>query len=387
VAAVAAVLTTGLAACGSSAASHSGGASADSGGSGLPNTIKVMAIRPMTGPVAFAGINAHKGAALAVQQINQRHVLGDTKLKVDLKDAGASRQKATSFATQAVSDKAYSALFGPALSARAKAVSRIAQKAKMPVIYTQAGSDGVLIGDYTYRITAPASSFYDLAGKYVQSKHVRTATVLYNSGNPTLAEPGKQTVPKLAGKYGFKVIGSTGVQTKAQDFTASAQKIASANPDAAFLELTGPQYPRAITQLKQDGYQGEIVGMSAMGAGNLDPAGEKAAGAVWPTDFNPRADLPGTQAFVNAYKAKYGGKLPNNYAAEAYDAVWFLARGIKKVGSADRTEIQQGLEKVTHTGFKGAEGKLRFKGNDLRVHGVLVHWTGTKSVPVPGFGS
>jgi branched-chain amino acid transport system substrate-binding protein len=349
--------------------------------------IKVMAIRGMTGPVAFAGINGHKGAALAVQQINQQHFLGDSTLKVDLKDAGASPQKAASLATQAISDKSYSAILGPAASAQATAISPIAQKAKMPVIYIQAGSDGVLVGDYTYRITAPASSYYGLAGKYLQSKHVKTAAVLYNTGNPTLTELGKQTVPKLAGKYGFKVTGSTGVPTTSQDFTASAQKIASANPDAVFLELTGTQDSIAITQLKRDGYQGEIVGMSAMGAGNLDPAGERAKGAVWPTDFNPHEKSSGTQAFVKAYKAKYSGKLPNPYAAEAYDAMWFLARGIKQAGSADRTAIQKGLEKVTHTGFKGAMGKLRFKGNDLRVHGVLVHWTGTKSVPVPGFGS
>lgn len=43
---------------------------------------------------------------------------------------------------------------------------------------------------------------------------------------------------------------------------------------------------------------------------------------------------------VKAYEEKYG-ELPNNYAAEGYDAVWLLARGIKEANSADRVAIRE----------------------------------------------
>lgn len=373
----AAVLVAGLTACG-------GSSGAGTSGGGLPQTIKIMSIKEMTGAVAFAGTNATKGIDLAVDEMNQQKFLGESKLEIDLKDSAASPQEAASFATQALSDKDYSAILGPAASAQAAAVSPIAQKAKMPVIYTQAGSNGVLAGDYTYRVTAPASSYFQLAGEYLRGKGVKTAAVLYNSGNPTLAELGQQTAPQLGQKYGFTITSSDGVQTNAQDFTANGSKIAAANPGAVFVLLNGPQNPTAIMQLRQNGYRGEIVGMTSMGAGNLAPAGQAAAGAVWPSDFSALAENEGAKKFVEAYKAKYNGETPNNYAAEAYDAAWFLARGIKEAGSADRSKIQQGLAKVAAAGFEGAEGKLTFEGNDLRVQGVLAGWDGTKEILVQG---
>ena len=78
--------------------------------------------------------------------------------------------------------------------------------------------------------------------------------------------------------------------------------------------------------------------------------------------------------------------MPNNYAAEGYDAVWFLARGIKQANSADRSAVQQGLASVAKEGFDGAMGKLTFEGNDLRVEGALAMWTGSGETVVSDKG-
>ncbi|MDR7303950.1 ABC transporter substrate-binding protein [Haloactinomyces albus] len=376
----AATLVVGLAGCGgSSGASNAGG--------GLPETVKIMSIKEMTGPVSFAGIHATRGIKLAVEQINQQDFLGETDLKIEVKDSAASAQKAASFTTQAIADESYAAILGPASSSQAAAMSPIAQKSRMPVIYTQAGSEGVLVGDYTYRLTPPASSYFGVAGDYLASKNIRTAAVLYNSGNPTLSELGKKTVPGLAEEHGFSMQSSNGVPRDALDFTAVGSEIAEAAPGAVFVLLEGPQNPRAISQLRRNGYQGEIVGMTSMGAGNLETAGETAAGAVWPGNFSALSKKPSVQKFVEAYKAEYDGEIPNNYAAEGYDAAWFLARGIEQAGSVSRTAIQDGLAGVAKAGFKGAQGELRFQGNDVRVEGVLAGWNGSKEVLVMPSGS
>ena len=134
-------------------------------------------------------------------------------------------------------------------------------------------------------------------------------------------------------------------------------------------------------QLKQKGYDGEIIGMTTMGAGNLETAGEDAAGVVWPSNFSARSEVPSTQEFVKAYEEKYG-ELPNNYAAEGYDAVWLLARGIKEANSADRVAIREGIAKVAAEGFDGAQGPLSFENNDVRVEGVIASWNGSEEVVV-----
>jgi branched-chain amino acid transport system substrate-binding protein len=119
-----------------------------------------------------------------------------------------------------------------------------------------------------------------------------------------------------------------------------------------------------------------------MGAGNLNSAGQTAAGAVWPTNFSADQTDESSQAFVEAYEEKYDGEVPNNYAAEAYDRMWFLARAIAEADSADRAAIKDGLKAIADDGFDGAQGHVTFEDGDARVPGVLVEWDGTKEVLV-----
>ena len=184
-------LALALAACSSPGSTSSSSGSGSSGGGGLPDTIKVMDINGLTGPVAFAGTNAAKGTDLAVEQIEADGLLGDTTIEVDGKDAAASPQEAASFASQAIADPSYAAILGPSASAQSAAVSPIVQPAEMPTIYIQSGSDGVVTGDYTFRVTAPAASYFDIVGDVPEEQGVKTASILFNAGNPTLTQLGQ----------------------------------------------------------------------------------------------------------------------------------------------------------------------------------------------------
>ena len=341
-----------------------------------------MDINGLTGPVAFAGSNAAKGTALAIEQIEADGLLGDTTIEVDSKDAAADPQQAASFASQAIADPSYAAILGPSASAQSAAVSPIVQQAGIPTVYVQSGSDGVIVGDYTYRLTPPAASYYDIVGDYIDAQGITTASILFNAGNPTLAQLGQETVPALLEDKNVESLGEAGVEVTAQDFTTSASQIAGQAPDAAFLLLTGPQYPVAIGQLKQAGFEGEIIGFSAMGAGNLASAGDAAAGAVWPTNYTAEQTDESSVAFLEAYEEKYDGEVPNNYAAEAYDRMWFLARAIAEADSADRAAIKDGLAAIADEGFDGAQGAVTFEDGDARVPGVLVRWDGSKETVV-----
>lgn len=382
--ALALALTVALGACTAPGDADTGtpAAGEGAGGEGLPASITVLDVNGLTGPVSFAGLSAQKGTDLAVQDIEAAGLLGETTIEVDYRDSAASPQEAASFVSQAISDPEVVAVLGPSASSQATAVSPIVQQAGMPTIYVQSGSEGVITGDYTYRATPPAASYFDIAGEYVERQGVTTASVLFNNGNPTLVQLGEDTVPALADDHGFEIVGSAGVEVTQQDFTTPAAQIAGDDPDAAFLMLQGPQYPTAITQLRQAGFDGEIVLMSAAGAGNLASAGDGAEGVVWPTNFTIDQPEESTQAFVTAYQEAYDGEVPNGYAAEAYDRMWFLARGIAEADSTDRAAIQRGLSTIADEGFTGAQGELTFQDNDARVPGVLVRWDGSGEVPV-----
>lgn len=373
-AALAAGVVLSLAACGGGGNSNS--SSGSSGGSGsLPSTIKVVGSEPETGPAAFAGLSAEKGYKLAVKQINDQHFLGqNTTMDVTFNDTKGDIPTAASLVSSTLADKSVSAMFGSVSSQEAVAQSPIAQKGGLPIVYTQAGSDGVVIGNYTYRATPLMSSYYPLLKKYVQQNGWKTVGVIYTNAAPTLVQVAQESIPKL----GLQVTKSIATTATTQDFSGPIQQVLATHPDVVSILQVGAANPTAMTQLRQAGYTGPVLGNSGASAGNLKPAGQDGAGMVWATDFNYQQTIPSSQKFVSDYKAEYGDN-PLQYAAEAYDAAWFLARSIKSAGSADRAKIADGMATQAKQKTNGALGEnLTWKDGTIEVPGSAIQWTGTE---------
>jgi len=377
---VAAGALIALAACssGSSGGSSGGGAATGGDTSNLPATIKVVSTNPTTGVVAFAGNAANKGYDLAVKEINEQKFLGNSTIQLEKSDTKSTAATAAQVATTAIGDKSVAALFGSVSSNEAVAQSPLAQKGGVPIIYTQAGSDGVVIGDYTYRATPLMREYYPIIKKFIQEKGYKSIGIIYTQATPTLQNIGGQTLPAIAKELGMTVTGSIGVQGTTQDYAAPISQILGGKPDVVSILLVGAQNPTAMKQLRQAGYTGEVLGNSGASAGNLKPAGADGAGMVWPVDFNYQQTAASSKKFVAAYKAANGAEDPLNYAAEAYDAAWFLAKSIKQAGSADRAAIKDAMAVVAKEKFDGALGTgLTWKDRDLVVPGVVVRWNGT----------
>lgn len=357
-----------VAACGSSSAS--GGP----GGKGLPSTIKIVGIEPETGPVAFAGLSAEKGYKLAIKQINEQHFLGkNTTINLSFQDTKSQTDTAASNMSSAISDSSVVATFGSVSSGEAVAMSPLAQKAKMPVVYTQAGSNGVVIGDYTYRATPLMSSYYPLIKKYLQQNSWKSVGVVYTNSLPTLEEVGTKTIPSL----GLRVTKTIATTATTQDYSSAIRQVLESHPGVVSILQTGAANVTAMNQLRQAGYTGPVLGNSGASAGNLKPAGHNGAGMVWPVDFNYQQQQPSSQKFVSDYKAAYNGE-PLNYAAEAYDAAWFLARAIKDSGNGTRSGIKDGMAIEANKKVNGALGEnLVWKDRTIQVAGSLIEWTGT----------
>ncbi len=352
------------------------------GGSGeMPAEIKLVSVTDKTGLTAFGGLPQFRGIELAVEQVNSSGFLGESKLVLESRDAASDTQTAVSQATEATADRSVSALLGGISSAQAIAISPIVDRAKLPTVYTQSASDGVLGGDYTFRATPPQTTHIGTSLAHLEDLGAERVSVLFNAANPALAEMAEKTLPEGQSEHGYEIVSTTSVQNTTQDFASSATKIAGERPDAVAMLLTGAQNATAMRQLRQAGYTGPVLGQTGAGAKNLVPAGADGAGMFWTANFTLDQPAASSQEFVAAYRAKYNED-PLNYAAEGYDAAWLLARAIKASGGASREDIQRGLEQVTAEGFDGAQGEITFEGHDMRTPGVLVEWDGSREVLV-----
>lgn len=370
--AMAAAAVLSVAACSGSA----GGDSAS--GDGLPEKVKIVATIPLTGPAAFAGLSAQKGHEMAVKEINEQAFLGEgTTLELTYEDTKGETQTAASSLSQAIADKSVSAVLGSVSSQDAVAQSPLAQKQGMPIMYTQAGSDGVVVGDYTYRATTMMPDYYPLLSKVIEENGWKSIGIIYTNIAPTLEQIGTDTIPTMAEDLGMTVTKSVATTATTQDYSAAIKQVLATDPDVVSILQIGASNVTAMTQLRQAGYTGKVLGNAGASAGNLTPAGPDGAGMIWAANFNYQQEIASSQEFVEAYNAEYDED-PLNYAAEAYDAVWFLAQSIKEADSSDRTAIKDGMATIADQPFDGAQGEgLIWEDGTIQTPGVAIEWNGT----------
>jgi branched-chain amino acid transport system substrate-binding protein len=343
---------------------------------GLPKEVHVVSINPTTGPVAFAGLGANKGYELAVKQINKERFLGDTTLRLSLADTKSEAQTAAQEMSSGIADKGITAVFGSVACTEAAAMSALAQRQGLPVVYTQAGCDGVVIGDYTYRATPFMRDYYPILKKFIKDQGAKTLGIIYTEAFPALQDIGGKTLPRMAKELGITVTKSIGTSITTVDFAAPIAQVLKTKPDLVAILQAGASNATAMKELRQAGYAGPVLGNAGAGAGSLAPAGSDGAGMVWATDFSPHQSAASSQKFVEAYRAEYGED-PLNYAAEAYDAAWFLARSIKEADSVDRAAVKDAMAIVAKRPFDGALGsELSWSERQLDVPGVVVEWDG-----------
>ena len=369
-------LALALAACSSPGCTSASSGSSSSGGGGLPDTIKIMDINGLTGPVAFAGSNAAKGTALAVEQIEADGLLGKSKLEIDSKDAAADPQQAASFASQAIADPSYAAILGPSASAQSAAVSPIVQAAGMPTVYVQSGQRGRhrrrrhlpahpagrLVLRHRGRLHRPEAHQDGVGPLQRRQPHPRPAGPDHRAGAAQGQERRDGRDGQRRGdRAGLHDVGVPDRRPEARRRLPAAHR---------------PQYPVAISRLKQAGFQGEIIGFSAMGAANWQLGRATYCRRRRVADqLHRHADRRQLQEVRRGVPEEVQSSRRATTPRRPTTACRFLARAIAEADSADRSAIKDGLATVADKGFDGAQGHVTFDKGDARVPGVLVSWT------------
>ncbi|TYL46366.1 ABC transporter substrate-binding protein [Nocardioides sp. BGMRC 2183] len=360
----------GMAAC--------GGGATGSGDGGIADTITIAQVQDQTGAVAYAGVGAKEGAELAIEEINEQGFLGDgVTIELEEYDTAGEIERASSEMNKAMADQNVSAILGPTQSQQAATVAPLVERMKVPTVFTQAGAEGVVINDWTFRATPPMETYYEPVLDQLEAEGAKDIAILYNATFPTFALLGEDDIPAMTEERGMDIVQSLPVQMTTQDFASQAQQIADEDPDALIMLLIAPQSVTALGQLEDAGYDGAIRATSVQAAGNISEAGDDANGLIYPVPYSTAMDTESSVAFTEAFRKKFD-KEPNPYNADGYDAMWWIARAIEASGDSSREGIREGLVQIAEEGYDGAMGEVTFEGNDARVEGVLVEWQNGK---------
>ena len=169
-------------------------------------------------------------------------------------------------------------------------------------------------------------------------------------------------VAEAAAKNLAVVYEGTFDDSNAQDFTVQLGKAQEAGADILFLPIYYDPASLILTQANGMGYKPTFFGVDGMdgilGLEGFDTS--LAEGVYLLTPFVANAEDEQTKTFVENYKARANGEVPNQFAADAYDCVYALAQACEAAGvTADMSNADicaAMVEQFTSMTFNGLTG-------------------------------
>jgi branched-chain amino acid transport system substrate-binding protein len=352
------------------------GSESASGGAGGGNaqsseSIPLAAMFDLTGVAGVYGPSTKAGFEYAVKEINEAGGIDGRKIDADVQDTGSDQKQALTLINKAIGGDAVAMISGN-ISSVAVATAPVSQREGLAQIGIQSGSPGfVEVGDHIFRITMPQRFLYANLAKYASAEAgVKSSAVIYAADVPTLVEVAEKAWPAAAEENGISVTGRYETQSTDKDYSSIVRKVAAANPDAVLVGGVGQQNITIMSQLRRAGWEGRFLATPGVASGVLKALGDDANGVLYPLSFHPVLDPEWSKRFETAM-----GRAPDNFSAEAHDAVQLFRRGVENAkGELTRESLAAGLRAATDAGFEGAQGPITFEKRDARTPGVVVEW-------------
>ncbi|MFJ9720047.1 bifunctional serine/threonine-protein kinase/ABC transporter substrate-binding protein [Streptomyces sp. NPDC101213] len=328
-------------------------------GTGRPRPELVVAFHgDLTGARKDTGNTQLKGARLAVERINAG---SDHPFRLELRpyDDGGDPKRAGELAGRLAKDAGVLAVLGPTTDACFLASEATYTGVAMPVVSVSVGAD-------TRRATTDTNVFHSHAALSVTSDLLAAPCVRY-LGDHVDARRVFLVDDRAQGDFAWTVCDRTGralrrdgrdatvtsVAAGRIDHAALAAAVMSARADAVVFTGDADRAAGLASALGSARFTGTRMATErALAPRFLTAAGAAADGWVFAASFTDPTARPAARAFTKAYRARYGTD-PGWYAAEAHDAVMFLARACTKDGSAltERGAITRRMPETTYEGI------------------------------------
>jgi len=339
----------------------------------LSGQIAIGAVWSLTGAAAIYGPSQKQAAEMAVEEINKAGTLGQAAIKLITEDDRSTKEGAIAAFEKLINQDKVVAIFGPTLSNSAKAADPMAQEKKVVVLATSNTAAGIVeIGDFVFRDSLPEASVIPNTIKATKAKlGYKKVAILYGDDD-AFTKSGYDAFKAALDAEGVEILATETFKKGDTDFSAQLTKIKGLNPEAIVVSALAEEAAGIMSQGRQLGIPESVrfIGGNGFNSPKLAQlAGKAAEGAISGAAWFINSTAPGNQDFVKAYNAKYGAN-PDQFAAQAYAAVYIMASAIQHAGKADGQAIRDALAQTKD--MDTVLGKFSFDANRDPQHTPVV---------------
>jgi branched-chain amino acid transport system substrate-binding protein len=326
--------------------------------------IKIGVAAALTGNAAQYGVPIRKGFDLAVREINGGAGAGGTALGLVIEDEQGKKEEAiNSFRKLIFQDKVLM-LFGPTLSNSAQASDPVAQAARTVVFGTSNTADGITsIGDYVFRNSVTERDILPVTLKTAaQQTGLKKVAVLYGNDD-IFTKSGYDNFKKALQDLKIPVTATETFAKGDVGFKPQLTNIKGSNPDAIVLSALVAEGAPIMVQARQLGIDLPFIGGNGMNSPRIFELAKNNSDNLWVgSPWSVESPTPENKRFIAAYQKAYQ-EMPDQFAAQAYDAMYIAAEALKKIKitgklEGDRKALRDALPATQWT---GATGPFKFR--------------------------
>jgi branched-chain amino acid transport system substrate-binding protein len=286
--------------------------------------IRIGVIASFSGPYSNWGKQIQEATDLYVAQ--QQGKVGNHTVKVIYRDVGGNNPaRARQLAEELVVRDKVQYLAGLEFTPTALAVADVATQGKIPTVINNSGTSGILnrspyllrAGYTQWMVATPLAKWTAEQG----AKKVFLAAADYAPGLDAIV-----SFRKSFTEAGGTIVGELKIPLNTTDFSTYMQKVKEAKPE--YLYMFMPVGPSSVAFIKTFVERGlDKAGIKLLATAETEEAelpayGDAAAGIVTALHYSPASTSPANQAFISAWRTKYGkDQVPNVGGISAYDSM------------------------------------------------------------------
>ncbi|AQZ65664.1 Urea ABC transporter, urea binding protein [[Actinomadura] parvosata subsp. kistnae] len=328
---VAALLALALAACGSGAEPAASS-----------SEIKVGLLHSLSGTMAISEVTVRDAELLAIEEINKAGGVLGKKLVPVVEDGASDWPTFAEKATKLIRQDKVATVFGGWTSASRKAMLPVFERYKA-LLWYPVQYEGLESSPYIFYTGATTNQQIIPGLDYLKEQGKKKLFLV--GSDYVFPRTANKIIKAYAAANGMEILGEEYTPLGHTEYSTLVNKVVQAKPDAVFNTLNGDSNVAFFKQLKSAGATAEAMPVLSVSIAEEEVTGigvDNIAGHPVAWNYYQTTETPANEAFVKAYKAKYGANKVTSDPMEAgYNAVYLWAEAVKKAGSTDVAAVKK----------------------------------------------
>ncbi|MFI7634325.1 urea ABC transporter substrate-binding protein [Nonomuraea sp. NPDC049400] len=328
--------------------------------------IKVGLLHSLSGTMAISEVTVRDAELLAIDEINKAGGVLGKKLVPVVEDGASDWPTFAEKATKLIRQDKVATVFGGWTSASRKAMLPVFERYKA-LLWYPVQYEGLESSPYIFYTGATTNQQIIPGLDYLKEQGKKKLFLV--GSDYVFPRTANKIIKAYAAANGMEILGEEYTPLGHTEYSTLVNKVMQAKPDAVFNTLNGDSNVAFFKQLKSAGASAQTMPVLSVSIAEEEVTGigvDNIVGQPVAWNYYQTTDTPANEAFVKAYKAKYGqNKVTSDPMEAGYNAVYLWAEAVKKAGT---TEVEAVRKAAPGISLERPEGQVTIDGENQHMY-------------------